>query len=71
MLKSKLKRLLENEGFELLGIVKLTPEPEFIFFKKWLQENKNAKMSFLERYQDIRQDPRKLEKNAKIGWEKG
>ena len=66
MLKSKLKRLLENEGFELLGIVKLTPEPEFIFFKKWLQENKNAKMSFLERYQDIRQDPRKLEKNAKI-----
>jgi epoxyqueuosine reductase len=50
----QLKSLAQSMGFELLGIVDPHLRMDNVFFKRWLDEGKNASMHYLEKYPDVR-----------------
>jgi len=53
-------------GFDAVGISKADfLEKEAAPLEKWLKENKNGKMAYMENYFDLRLDPRKLVPGAK------
>ncbi len=60
-----LKVLSKEEGLHFLGISSLDLEEDYLRFKQWLSESKQAGMQFLEKYEDIRRDPSRLLPDAK------
>jgi epoxyqueuosine reductase len=68
----KIEEIVEDYGFFLGGIVPLHSsqensqvpnkrDPEFSFFKDWLEEGRHGTMAFLERHQDLREFPQKID----------
>lgn len=49
-----------QEGLHFLGTTTLDLEQDFARFQQWLSESKQAGMQFLEKYDEIRRDPKKL-----------
>jgi len=61
----KITEIVEKYGFFLIGFISLQDDPEFHFFKKWIEEGRHASMRYLERYQKFRQSPYQLESGLK------
>jgi epoxyqueuosine reductase len=55
-----LREEAKKEGFIAMGFSNPDPPPFFDRFKTWLAEGKNGDMKWLERYTEIRADPRLL-----------
>lgn len=55
-----LLKSFQHEGLELLGVVKLGPERDFIRFERWLSDSLHAGMYFMTQNQKLREDPREL-----------
>ena len=57
---NKVKSIALEEGFDLAGIARLTPSSTAGAFRRWLAVGRQAGMSYLDRYVEIRDDPRLL-----------
>lgn len=56
-----IEKSFDNTGLLLIGVVPLQGDDRgFKAFEQWLSNKMHAGMSFLERYKEIRQDPKKL-----------
>ena len=62
--KTKVKDMILDPNLILLGNTDLKVGSSFQLFQTWLKQNKHAEMAFLENYQEIRQDPKKLMDHA-------
>ena len=62
--REQIKSSLAEHSLTLFGITTLGRQVRFKHFKKWLQEGNHASMKFLEKYLELREDPRKLLKGA-------
>jgi epoxyqueuosine reductase len=59
--RDELASRCREQGLQLLGIVALQPEPQaFARFEHWLAKGWQAGMDFLQRYKELRYDPRGL-----------
>ena len=56
-----LEKICDRHGITFFGVASLEKEPTFEHFKDWIKEDKHAEMRFLERYQEFREDPSRLE----------
>ena len=65
ILEEKLNSLAEEFKLQFLGIGELGQEPDFVFYRKWIEEKKHAGMGFLEKNLHCRQDNRFLMENGK------
>lgn len=65
--KSQIIDLAHSAGFFAIGMAKAEPVDENVFqrFQQWLSDGRNAGMTYLENYPDIRRDPRLLLDGAK------
>lgn len=54
------KALAYEVGFDLAGVTRLEPEPQYPIFCEWLARGCHAEMRFLERNRQLREDPRLL-----------
>ena len=63
----RLASLLKEEGADIFGICEAEPveEKEWAFFENWLANGYHAGMKYMERYPEIRKDPRLLLEDAK------
>ncbi len=57
---SNLIQNINESGLVFLGESSLDLDLDFERFQKWLSDSKHAGMQFLEKYDDIRRDPKKL-----------
>ncbi len=60
-----IQKAIEREGLLFLGVVPLEVEEDFRRYQEWLAQGRQAGMQFLEKYQELRLDPRKLLDNAR------
>lgn len=60
LLAKKLEKISATEGLIHVGSRVLAPMPEYDCFKKWLAQGAHGDMAYLERYGEVRKDPRKL-----------
>lgn len=63
----RLASLLKGEGADIFGTCKAEPveDNEWAFFENWLLNGYHAGMKYMERYPEIRKDPRLLLEGAK------
>ncbi len=67
MMETRLRigELVESEGLRFVGIVALDVSDSYARFEQWLSESRQAGMSYLQEYRDLRREPGKLVPNAK------
>lgn len=58
--RNAISELATKYGLILLGIVKVTTEPDFYRFVSWLKEDRHAEMKYLENHLALRKNPAKL-----------
>src|SRR5258708_7585834 len=59
-LRETLESLAKARGFTRVGIAPAIPPPHDSDFRRWIAERRHGSMSYLERTQDLRSDPRTL-----------
>ncbi len=60
-----IKKKAQEIGFDLVGITPALPHKDLPFFDQWIQQGRDASMTYLQRRRDDRADPRRLLENAK------
>lgn len=59
-LRNLIATLCAQQDLVFIGAVKLGPEPQFNHFSDWVDLGYHGKLHYLEKYHDLRRDPRKL-----------
>jgi len=60
MNRQVIQTTVEAQELVFLGVVRLDVEEDFGRYQAWLADGRQAGMQFLENYQELRQDPRRL-----------
>jgi epoxyqueuosine reductase len=64
-LDSKIKGVLEGQGWDHFGWAPLSVPVSLPFYKEWLKEGLHGSMTYLENHLELKADPKKVLKNAR------